>query len=394
MKLKDVEALVDQDPARRAMQMLMLGSEMAETKKKKPGKLAVPAALRAESVMGDETRGMLMSLHGVSVEEPQAMTGLRSTGRTLQTAAGEVDDLVLTPQGRKKRARAAMRRTAGVSVEDLALRQLGVGMLESDPHTRVCAAYAYWQATGWSEPVMPILHNGMDSSDSDECLLSATCMAHIDAKQTRKLQGTIKDDRPQTPIQPVKPSMTVLIHGTFAMKSRWYKPGGDFHTYIKSKVYKDVYSGPDDFYSWSGRYHLLDSELEKIWKAAARKLVAWCNAHPTNKLRLIAHSHGCNVVNIATQLGLKACSLIQLSPPVRDWNLPKMQNVSSNRIFNIHSRFDPVVFVDGGAQDYSDTAVSAFERTRTISFSGHSHSHDKDRWKKKKIPAFVKTVCQ
>jgi len=33
MKLKDVEALVDQDPARRAMQMLMLGSELAETKK-------------------------------------------------------------------------------------------------------------------------------------------------------------------------------------------------------------------------------------------------------------------------------------------------------------------------------------------------------------------------
>ncbi len=327
MKLKDVKALVDQDPARRAMQMLKLGSALAE-EKKESGKLTVPSPLKARSVMEHEPGLMLLSLHGVAAEEPHKTVGLHSTGRTLETAAGEVDDLVLTPRGRKKRVRAAMRRSSGTSVEDLAIRQLGIGLLESDPHARVCAAYAYWQATGWSEPVMPILTNAIDSSDVDERELAATCLTQIDAKKVRKLQGTASDDKPQTPIQPVKPSMTVLIHGTFAMDSAWYQPGGDFHSYIKSKVYKDVYS-KSDFFFWSGRYHVLDTELKKMWTAAAKKLVAWCKAHPTNKLRLIAHSHGCNIVNIATQLGLEACSLVQLSPPVRDWNLPDMQRVSS-----------------------------------------------------------------
>ena len=79
---------------------------------------------------------------------------------------------------------------------------------------------------------------------------------------------------------------------------------------------------------------------------------------------------------------------------MRDWNLPNMKNVSSRRIFNIHSTHDPVVFVDGGAQDYRGTGVSTFERRRIVSFFSHSDSHDKDRWKKKKIPKFVKTVCQ
>ena len=35
--------------------------------------------------------------------------------------------------------------------------------------------------------------------------------------------------------------MTVIIHGTFAKNSDWYKPGGDFHQYIKNQVYSDVY---------------------------------------------------------------------------------------------------------------------------------------------------------
>ena len=102
---------------------------------------------------------------------------------------------------------------------------------------------------------------------------------------------------------------------------------------------------------------------------------------------------GNNVVNIATKMGMPACTLIQLSPPVRSWNLPNMKKVSSNRLFNIHSHIDLVVKIDGGAQGYSGTAVAGVERTKIIAFAGHSDSHDKTKWKNKKVPNLVKTVC-
>lgn len=228
MKLKDVEALVDQNPARRAMQMLMLGSELKVTKPKKPPKPTTARMMMAESVMGHQPAVMLASLLGVAQEKPHEAAGLKSTGRTLKTASGKVDDLVFTARERKKTARQAMTRSKGTTVEDLAVRQLGVGMMESDPHARVCAAYAYWQATGWKEPVMPILANAIESSDFDERELGATCLARIDPKKIRKLQGTAKDDKPNTPIQPVKASMTVLIHGTFAKGFRLVQTGRRF----------------------------------------------------------------------------------------------------------------------------------------------------------------------
>ena len=186
--------------------------------------------------------------------------------------------------------------------------------------------------------------------------------------------------------------MTVLVHGTFAKDESWYQPGGDFHSYIKQNVYPDVYSG-NDFFFWSGRYALNDTGLRRIWTAAANKLVSWINSHPTRKLRLIAHSHGNNVVNIATR-HIQACSLIQLSPPVRSWNLPDMRNVSSSRLFDIHSTIDLVVVIDGGTQNYKGTAVAANETIRKIAKYGHSDSHDAAKWTKRRVPQLVTTVCQ
>ena len=186
--------------------------------------------------------------------------------------------------------------------------------------------------------------------------------------------------------------MTVIVHGTFAKDFPWYQPGGDFHEYIRTQVYPDVYSG-QDFFFWSGRYALTENQLRRIWRQAAKKLVSWEDAHPATTLRLIAHSHGINVVNLATQMGLQTCTLIQLSPPVRRDNLPDMQNVSSGSLFNIRSTIDLVVSLDGGFKTYQGTPVESAERRRIISFFGHSDSHDPDLWVSKNIPALVRTVC-
>lgn len=108
------------------------------------------------------------------------------------------------------------------------------------------------------------------------------------------------------------------------------------------------------------------------------------------KIRLIAHSHGNNVANMITHQ-IPSFTLIQLSPPVRGWNLPKMSNVSSNRLFNIHSTIDLVVRIDGGKQDYQGTQVATTETCRKISLFAHSDSHDKVLWRKN-IAKLVRSV--
>lgn len=392
MKLSDVKNLYELPPKLRAARCLDLGAAIQKLGRRPAAIGVLPAALKRVSVQESAAAPIIKLLHGIRGTAPEKLKGLLPTGHSLKTAAGEVTDFVLTGPARKTLAAASFKsREKDKSVVDLAIRQLAISMLDSDPVARCCGAYAYWQATG-AEAAVPILTNALQSSDAEERLLAAHCLTKMEAPEAKRLQGTAKDDRPHTPPDPIKNSMTVLVHGTFAKDEAWYKPGGDFHAYIAQHVYSDVYSN-SDFFFWSGRYAITDAGLKTIWKQAAVKLISWVQAHPANTLRIIAHSHGNNVVNMATQLGLKVCSLIQLSPPVRSWNLPSIANVAGNTVFNIHSSVDLVVKIDGGAQDYAGTPVSAKEKIRIISSFGHSDSHDLALWNTKKIPALVKTVC-
>jgi hypothetical protein len=392
MKKEDVAKLAELHPHQRADLLLSMGAELRKKRRKAPAKGTLPTALRRDSIAQGAAAPIIEHLHGIRGAAPHLVTGMRSTGRILNTSAGAVQDLVLTPRARKAYAANAMDTSQDRSVNDLAIRQCALGMVDSHPLARCCAAYAYWQATESSDAVLPILLNASKSDDEEERILAAHCLASVSPKHMQALQGVAADDKPHSPINPVQESMTVVIHGTFAKDSDWYKPGGDFHEYIKNTVYSDVYSG-QDFYFWSGRYTLDEKKLEKIWRAAARKLVSWCTSHPTKKLRLIAHSHGNNVVNMATRMNLPACTLIQLSPPVRDWNLPDMQKVSSGRIFNFHSRIDLVVKIDGGAQNYADTPIASASTQRKVAFSGHSKPHEEKVWENKKLPKLVASVC-
>lgn len=393
MHLKEIRELVELPPRERAMRFLQLGKVLCKVPKKPMsiGKLPEPL-LRdtvAKSVVGD----VIARIHGVAGELPNRVRGLSETGRRLKTEAGAFADLVLTPRARKRVVAEAMTKDSKESIEDLAMRQLALGLCDSSPLARVCSAYAYWQATGGQEMVMPILNQAIASEDEEEKVLAAHALRHVSGAQVTALEGTAKDDKPQTPVQPVKPSLTVLIHGTFARDSEWYKPGGSFHTYIKNQVYPDLYSVSNDFFFWSGRYAIDDDGLRVIWRQAAKKLISWCQSHPAKTLRLIAHSHGNNVVNMATQMGLKNCTLVQLSPAVRAWNPPLLNNISSERFFNFHSRIDLVVAIDGGAQDYVGTEAAGGETRRIVAKFGHSDSHEKQVWRRNNLPRLVHSVC-
>jgi hypothetical protein len=403
MKDSDVRQFKDLPPKRRALQALKLGAQLQKTRPKKMAKGRLPRALKTDAL--GATGPVLENLHGVAVAVPKKAPVRRGVLKK-KTVTGKARDVVLSPRERKTQATAALRKAKGETVEDVALRQLAVAMFDRDPLARACAAYAYWQATQADHVVVPILSKILkESKTPEEFEVAAHCLAKINPQLVKPHMGTATYDKPVKAKRAAKAlaaaipaSMTVIIHGTFAApkdddkKPRWYAPGGDFHTYIKQNVYADVYGGADYFF-WSGRYAATETGLRNIWTEAAKKLIEWCNAHPAQMYRFLAHSHGANVVNTATRMGMQACALIHLSPPVRPDLVPVMANISSKRFFTIRPRIDLVVAVDGGWQDYKGTSVEKFETRKICSLAGHDDSHDQTIWRKKELPKLVQGVC-
>ncbi len=201
-------------------------------------------------------------------------------------------------------------------------------------------------------------------------------------------------------------SMTILIHGTWSTSDFWYKPGSQFHTYIKDNVFPDVYCGNDYFY-WSG------DAGDKAHCKAAGDLVDWCRLHPAKVVRLIGHSHGANVANLATEaaLGQKlvgygllkptdsfqpltVCTLVELAPPVWENSLPDMNNVTSKRFFNFHSLVDPVVSgLAHSPQSFKGTAVAQYACEKICAPYGHFAPVQVHVWKEAGLGELVKSVC-
>lgn len=125
-------------------------------------------------------------------------------------------------------------------------------------------------------------------------------------------------------------SMTLIVHGTWARDSDWWKPNiGNFWKYING-ITKDAYSGDDAFF-WNASNH-------HHWRIeGARKLKKWVEDHPSKRLRVIAHSHGANVCYIASRLGVEFDQIISLGGPICLEYIPdfskikKLDNVFSTR---------------------------------------------------------------
>ena len=238
MKLSDVKEFKDLAPRERAALALDFGTELRKSLRKPIARGRLPGALKAEQ-MGIALDS-IRRLHGVAGAVPHPEAGLKAMG-ILKLARAEAEDFVLTRPGRKRQAAAALRKRTGEKTPHLALRQLAVGMLDGEPIPRLCAAYAYWQATGLDHAVVPILNKGLDSEDTEVFSIAAHCMGQVAPRRIQSFMGTREDDEAHSPQFPERESMTVIIHGTFSKDHEWYQPGGDFHQYIDS-LYHDVYS--------------------------------------------------------------------------------------------------------------------------------------------------------
>lgn len=175
--------------------------------------------------------------------------------------------------------------------------------------------------------------------------------------------------------------MTIIIHGTWAATSDWWRQGGNFWNYVNG-ITGNVYGGSDAF-SWSGA----NRHEERV--KAAHDLMGWINLHPCTNLDVITHSHGGNVCFLATRLGLKIRKLITLGMPIRLEYLPDLRNIGMQ--YNIFSTGDIVQTPLGTLPNRRGEGRTLSDGITMINqivtddgqggSPGHSELHEPETWK-------------
>jgi hypothetical protein len=89
-------------------------------------------------------------------------------------------------------------------------------------------------------------------------------------------------------------AVIILVHGTFATDSLWCCPTGDFYTKLEEEA-RTLGEKVIPF-TWSGKLS------HKARLRAAESLARVIVSYATEKITLIGHSHGGNVITLASQL--------------------------------------------------------------------------------------------
>lgn len=167
----------------------------------------------------------------------------------------------------------------------------------------------------------------------------------------------------------------LIVHGSrFAWAGekpeKWWRPGGDFHNYIKDNFLPNLYSRSDHFF-WSGGWNDIAREM------AANDLSFWVQNRNFQGLDILAHSHGGNVVLRATQLGLEIDRLTLMSCPVH-WShyQPNFSNVKAVTSYQIN--LDLVILADRGRHRFDHSKIE--DKFLPVWFWQHSDTHKPHIW--------------
>jgi hypothetical protein len=251
--------------------------------------------------------------------------------------------------------------------------------LHSDSQlVRTAAAVAALDTTGPRDDVVPHLVEGAVARDQLTQEIGRIGLARVAPQHDvlRRLVG-----RP-APIEGTdrESHTAVLTHGTFAARTRWWRPGGNFYVYL------DGLQPPlhmhDPSFGWSGQYS------DGARQLAAQQMVAWMAAQGLQQPDLFAHSHGGTVGNLATTRGQTFTRLVLLSWPVHAEWFPDFTKVQA--IIDIRVRFDLVIAADRGGQTF--VPPPAFQNKVTSHINGwfeHSDTHDPAYWDKYGLPAVL-----
>lgn len=259
-----------------------------------------------------------------------------------------------------------------------AAQLLQASLSHPDELVRVSAAVSYLEVAlpEQQAPLIQILVQGTYSEDELTRDVAATGLARVVPGHPR-LRELI---RPLPFAADGEPSHTsLMVHGTWARNNDWWKPGGDFHTYIKKKVDSSLYSA-GDFYFWSGDW----SDFARA--DGALRLINWVSLHGLDGLDLFTHSHGGNVAMLANKRSLRIGRLVMMSCPVHKGKYwPDFSRLG--KAVAIGTRMDLVILADGGGQRFDDPRIQ--EITLPIWFTGHSATHDPGTWDKHGLPGKI-----
>ncbi len=183
--------------------------------------------------------------------------------------------------------------------------------------------------------------------------------------------------------------LTVIVHGTLAAGNDWWRESGkpgNFWEYIDSKTGDCVTNGKE--FSWSG------GPTEGERRLGAELFIRWWQQQQKPRLRVIAHSHGSNVVwqALALEPALKVETYIALGTPICISYPLRLGQIRT--IKNLYSRNDwvqvpgsKVAGARGEGRTLPDSAQVANYHIpewdpRIAGVRGVSHSdlHDKDVW--------------
>lgn len=237
------------------------------------------------------------------------------------------------------------------------------------PHmlVQLAAAHAYLPMTDDPARCIAILAGGVGSRDRLEHELAATALARVqpDHPVLRRFSRV----PPRRRRVRRKPETLMLVHGTWASSAAWYQPGGDFHSFIKG-LRPDLYSKAD-FFRWSGSY------TDAGRSDGALRLAKWVADHGESGLDLMGHSHGANVMMLATTLGLKAGKLILLSCPVHvNKYLPDFTKVKKP-VVSVRVKLDLVILADGGGQKFNHPDIKEIVLPKWFD---HGATHSPTTW--------------
>ncbi|MEP7793895.1 alpha/beta hydrolase, partial [Sanguibacter sp. 25GB23B1] len=129
-------------------------------------------------------------------------------------------------------------------------------------------------------------------------------------------------------------NVATMVHGTWGWDGRWWRPGGDFHTFVARRVRPGLYGGGAR-YGWSG------SPSGDQRRLAAQDLADWTAEIAPGGLRtLFAHSYGGEVAARARLAGTPVEELVLLSSPA---TTEVVAAAAAGRTVDVRLRFDPVL---------------------------------------------------
>jgi hypothetical protein len=249
--------------------------------------------------------------------------------------------------------------------------------LHSDSRlVRTAAAVAALDTTGPREDVLARLVEGATARGRLTRDLGRIGLARVDPQHEvlRHLVG-----RPARMTGTDGPSHTaVLTHGTFASRTRWWQPGGNFYSYL------DALAPPlnlhDPSFTWSGLYS------DGARQLAAQQMANWIVDQNLRRLDVFAHSHGGTVAQLATHRGLDIDRLILMSWPVHSQWFPDFTMVQ--KIIDVRVRFDLVIIADRGGQTFDPPPAHRSKVTSHVNgWFDHGDTHDPAYWDRYGLPA-------